>query len=359
MIHVKVYLIINQLRMQVFVNHLVMSKKRIILPFSHKRISMKLLFKAILVSFLSISSLSAQDLVVSKLRTETSRQIKKEADTSRWNWKSGGVFNANMAQGSLSNWAAGGDNFSMTLAGYFNYFSYFKKDRHFWDNNVDVNLGYVQTTSAGSRKNDDRFDFLSKYGYKMDTSGKWFISALFNFRSQFFDGYTYSNNIGTFSSTILSPAYIIVSAGLDYKPNYKFSVFLSPLTSRTTVVMNQFLSQKGAYGVPKGSKSVSEVGAFATLNYNNTFSKNITYKARLDLFSNYQNNPGNVDLFMTNQLTMKVAKNLSASYSLDMIYDDDVRLFGPNKTSPGLQLKSLIGLGYIKSLNVKKRLIAR
>lgn len=318
---------------------------------------MKLLFKALLVSFLPIGTLSAQDLVVSKLRSETSRQIKKEADTSRWNWKSGGVFNANMAQGSLSNWAAGGDNFSMTLAGYFNYFSYYKKDRQFWDNNFDVNLGYVQTTSAGSRKNDDRFDFLSKYGYKMDTLGKWFISALFNFRSQFFDGYTYSNNIGTFSSTILSPAYIIVSAGLDYKPNYKFSVFLSPLTSRTTLVMNQFLSQKGAYGVPKGSKSVSEVGAFATLNYNNTFSKNITYKARLDLFSNYQNNPGNVDLFMTNQLTMKVAKNLSASYSLDMIYDDDVRLFGPNKTSPGLQLKSLIGLGYIKSLNVKKRLI--
>jgi hypothetical protein len=315
---------------------------------------MKLLFKAFIVSFLPISSLLAQDLVVSKLRSETSRQIKKEADTSRWNWKSGGVFNANMAQGSLSNWAAGGDNFSMTLAGYFNYFSYYKKDRHFWDNNFDVNLGYVQTTSAGSRKNDDRFDFLSKYGYKMDTLGKWFISALFNFR-----GYTYANNIGTFSSTILSPAYIILSAGLDYKPNYKFSVFLSPLTSRTTLVMNQFLSQKGAYGVPKGSKSVSEVGAFATLNYNNTFSKNITYKARLDLFSNYQNNPGNVDLFMTNQLTMKVAKNLSASYSLDMIYDDDVRLFGPNKTSPGLQLKSLIGLGYIKSLNVKKRLITR
>jgi hypothetical protein len=320
-------------------------------------IPMKKIILVTFVSFFLFSSLVAQDLVVSKLRTETSRQIKKETDTTRWNWKSGGVFNVNMAQGALSNWAAGGDNFSMTLAGYFNYFSYFKKDRHFWDNNVDINLGYVQTTSAGSRKNDDRFDFLSKYGYKIDTLGKWFLSGLFNFRSQFFDGYTYANNQGTFSSTILSPAYIIVSAGLDYKPNDKFSIFLSPLTSRTTLVMNKFLSDKGAYGVAKGAKSVSEVGTFATLNYNNAFSKNIVYKARLDLFSNYQNNPGNVDLFMTNQLTLKVAKNFSASYSLDMIYDDDVRLFGPNKTSPGLQLKSLIGLGYIKSLNVKKRLI--
>ena len=312
----------------------------------------------VFVSFTSIQFSAAQDVVISKLRTETSREIKKEEDSTLWNWKKGGVFNLNVAQGSLSNWAAGGDNFSMTLNAYFNYFVYYKKDRHSWDNNLDVNLGYVQTTSAGSRKNDDRFDILSKYGYKMDPKGKWFLSGLFNFRSQFFDGYTYSNNIGSFASTLLSPAYIILSAGFDYKPNDKFSMFISPLTSRTTLVMNKALAAKGSYGVPIGKNALYEVGAFASFNYNNTFSKNIVYKARLDLFSNYLNNPGNVDVFMTNQLTVKVAKNFSATYSLDMIYDDDVRLFGPNKTSPGLQLKSLIGLGYIKSLNVKKRLIA-
>jgi hypothetical protein len=311
----------------------------------------------VFVSFTSIQFSAAQDVVISKLRTETSREIKKEEDTTKWNWKKGGVLNVNLAQGSLSNWAAGGDNFSMTLNAYFNYFVYYKKDRHSWDNNLDVNLGYVQTTSAGSRKNDDRFDILSKYGYKMDPNGKWFLSGLFNFRSQFFDGYTYSNNIGSFASTLLSPAYIILSAGFDYKPNDKFSMFISPLTSRTTLVMNKALAAKGSYGVPIGKNALYEVGAFASFNYNNTFSKNIVYKARLDLFSNYLNNPGNVDIFMTNQLTVKVAKNFSATYSLDMIYDDDVRLFGPNKTSPGLQLKSLIGLGYIKSLNVKKRLI--
>jgi Protein of unknown function (DUF3078) len=311
----------------------------------------------VFVSFTSIQFSAAQDVVVSKLRTETSREIKKEEDSTLWNWKKGGVFNLNLAQGSLSNWAAGGDNFSMTLNAYFNYFVYYKKDRHSWDNNLDINLGYVQTTSAGSRKNDDRFDILSKYGYKMDPKGKWFLSGLFNFRTQFFDGYTYSNNIGSFASTLLSPAYIILSAGFDYKPNDKFSMFISPLTSRTTLVMNKALAAKGSYGVPIGKNALYEVGAFASFNYNNTFSKNIVYKARLDLFSNYLNNPGNVDVFMTNQLTVKVAKNFSATYSLDMIYDDDVRLFGPNKTSPGLQLKSLIGLGYIKSLNVKKRLI--
>ena len=229
----------------------------------------------VFVSFTSIQFSAAQDVVISKLRTETSREIKKEEDSTLWNWKKGGVFNLNVAQGSLSNWAAGGDNFSMTLNAYFNYFVYYKKDRHSWDNNLDVNLGYVQTTSAGSRKNDDRFDILSKYGYKMDPKGKWFLSGLFNFRSQFFDGYTYSNNIGSFASTLLSPAYIILSAGFDYKPNDKFSMFISPLTSRTTLVMNKALADKGSYGVPIGKNALYEVGAFASFNYNNTFSKNI------------------------------------------------------------------------------------
>ena len=106
--------------------------------------------------------------------------------------------------------------------------------------------------------------------------------------------------------------------------------------------------------MPIGKHSVNAIGAFATVNYNNTIAKNITYKGRLDLFSNYQDHPQNVDLFMTNQFSFKINKYFSATYSLDMIYDDDIRLFGATNTSPGLQSKSLIGIGFLKPLNVKK-----
>lgn len=297
---------------------------------------------------------SAQDIVVNRLRNETSRTIKKEADTSKWNWKRGGLMSFNLAQGSLSNWAAGGDNFSLTVNGYFNYFFYFKKDRHSWDNNLDVNLGYIQSTSQGSRKNDDRLDYLSKYGYKVDTLGKWYLSALFNFRSQFFDGYTFSNNIGTLSSSFLSPAYVILSVGFDYKPSDKLSMFVSPLTSRSTLVTNNAIAKRGGYGILPGQHSITQIGAFVTVNYNNTIASNINYKGRIDLFSNYQSNPCNVDLFMTNLFSFKINKNFSATYSLDMIYDDDIRLFGENKMSPALQVKSLIGIGFLMPLNMKK-----
>jgi hypothetical protein len=39
------------------------------------------------------------------------------------------------------------------------------------------------------------------------------------------------------------------------------------------------------------------------------------------------------------------------------MYDDKIRIFGPNKNAPGLQIKSLIGIGYVKPIAVKKLII--
>jgi hypothetical protein len=82
-----------------------------------------------------------------------------------------------------------------------------------------------------------------------------------------------------------------------------------------------------------------------SINYLKNLNKSITYKGRLDLFSNYEHNPQNVDVMMNNMFTAKLSRVLSASLGLDLIYDDDVKLFGPNRNSPALQLKSMIGVG--------------
>lgn len=310
-----------------------------------------------IVFFSIVNDLFSQELVVNKIKSELSRNVKKDTDTSNYNWKKGGSYNFNLSQSSLSNWAAGGDNFNMSLNSYFNYFAYFKKPRHGWDNNLDVNLGFVQSTSQGGRKNDDRFDFLSKYGYKIDTIGKMYLSALFNFRSQVFDGYSYSGSNSTFTSSLLSPAYLILSAGVDYKPNKELSIFFSPLTSRNTIVLNAKLSALGKYGVEPGKKIYKETGLFVTVNYSNTIAPNITYRGRADFFSNYYEKPENINLYMTNFFSFKINKNFTASYSLDLMYDDKIRIFGPLKKSPGLQLKSIIGIGYFKNLQIKKSLL--
>ncbi len=309
---------------------------------------------AVIFSSLLVNFSFAQDVAVAKLRNETSRNIKKETDTSTWNWKRGGMYNFNLSQSSLSNWAAGGDNFNMAFTSYFNYFAYYQRPRHSWDNNFDLNLGYMQSSNLGGRKNDDRIDLLSKYGYKIDSIGQLYISGLFNVRSQIFDGYSYSGTTSNFTSSLLSPAYIILSAGVDYKPNAQLSIFFSPLTSRSTLVLNRNLANAGKYGVPVGKYFNRETGLFVTVNYNNNLTPTINYRGRADFFSNYYEKPENVNLYMTNLFTFKLHKNFSATYSLDLMYDDKIRIFGPNKTSPGLQLKSIIGIGYVKPLTIKK-----
>ncbi len=294
---------------------------------------------------LSVYSFS-QDQSVKGLKGDSERTIKKDpADTAAKTWKKGGIYSLNVSQGSLTNWAAGGDNFSLSVNSLLSLYAFYKKDKHSWDNTFDFNLGYVNTTSLGSRKNDDRFDLLSKYGYAL--TSKLNLSGLFNLRSQFFKGYTFPDDVKTFASDFMAPGYVLLSAGLDYKPVKDLSIFISPATARWVIVRDTALSNKGLYGVEPGKSSTLEFGAFATINYMKEISKNVTYKGRLDLFSNYRKNPENIDVFMSNILNVKLSKVLSATWGVDLIYDDDVRLFGPEQKSPALQVKSLVGIGLL------------
>jgi hypothetical protein len=303
--------------------------------------------KIILLPLLLISyCLYSQDATVKKLKENAEQSIKKDpADTAIKTWKKGGIYGINLSQGSLDNWAAGGDDFSLSINSILSMYAFYKKDRHSWDNTLDFNVGYVRTTSLGGRKNDDRLDFLSKYGYAL--TSKLNVAGLFNFRSQLFKGYTYPGKVKTFSSAFLSPAYILVSPGLDWKPFPEFSVFVSPATMRIIIVKDDTLSAKGLYGVDPGEHIETEVGAFMSINYLKEFNKIVSYKGRLDLFSNYQEDPQNIDLYFTNILNVKLSKVLSATWSVDMIYDDDVKLFGPTGKGARLQLKSLVGIGLL------------
>jgi hypothetical protein len=301
----------------------------------------------VLISF--TSTVFSQDATIRKLQTESLRSFTTATiDTSKSSWKAGGLYSISVGQGTLSNWAAGGDDFSLSIATSLNLFAAYKKNQHSWDNALDLSFGYVKTTSLGSRKNDDRFDLVSKYGYALNN--KLNLATLFNFRSQFLKGYTYHGDSKDviwkkFASGFLSPAYALVSQGLDYKPSKALSIFVSPISSRWIIVKSDTLAALGEYGVQPGKHSSSQVGAFATVNYFRSFNKYVSYRGRIDVFSNYNNNPQNLDMYFTNTLSARFARIVAFTWNLDMIYDDDVQLFGKNKTSPALQLKSMIGIG--------------
>jgi len=62
--------------------------------------------------------------------------ITQSTDTTK-GWKLGGIVGANLAQTSLTNWAAGGQN-SIAINGLFSVFANYKKGKNAWDNSLDI-----------------------------------------------------------------------------------------------------------------------------------------------------------------------------------------------------------------------------
>ncbi len=289
----------------------------------------------------------SQDGTVKSLKNQANRSIKKDpSDTTSKIWKKGGNFSLTVNQGSLSNWAAGGDNFTFSLNSNLGLYAFYKKDKHSWDNTLDLAYGVLSSTSLGKRKANDHIDFLSKYGYELNP--KLNLAGLVNFRSQFANGFNYLKNSQNADSAVLvskglAPAYVLLSVGLDYKPCKDFSLFLSPTTARWVFVNDNYL--KPFYSVPLNKSSRQEFGAFASANYLKTIGKNLNFKSRLDLFSNYKSNPQNIDIYWTNNLTAKITKYINFSLTMDVIYDDDVQNVNPDK-GPAPQILQLMGIGF-------------
>ena len=291
--------------------------------------------------------LQAQDKTVKDLKDNASRQIVKDPnDSIPKTWKTGGLFTATFNQSALSNWSAGGENSSISLNTTLFAYGFYKKDRNSWDNTLNLGFGFLQTTSQGNRKSDDRIDVLSKYGYELSKS--WYASLLFNARSQFAPGYSYPNSMSKIlTSDFLSPAYVLLAPGINYKPNNNFSVFVSPATIRWLIVKNDSLSRVGAFGVDSGKNVKMQFGAYASITYTKKFSETAAYNGRLDLFSNYLHNPENISLYWTNMLAVKVYKLLSLTLQVNMVYDNDIQTVNSDGTKggPKLQLQEIFGMG--------------
>lgn len=328
--------------------------------------------KLLMIALCSSSiSLFAQDASVKQLYVAAVQTV--AVDTSKKpnknGWTFGANFNANLTQIGNSNWiAAGGDKFSLSLATALNAFANRKWGKKTWDNVLDVNYALVNTTTLGVRKVNDRLDFVSKYGYKPAKWKKATFTLLGQLRSQLTSGFEYDylgTNDKRRNSGFFAPAYIIVAPGIEWKPNDWFSLFGSPLSARWTIVSNgpySYLGQGGVYngktetplatlyGVNPATGNRGEFGAFVTATVKKDIFKNVGYYSKLDLYGNYLKNFTNVDVFWTNQFKVRVSKYFNVSYSLDMLYDDDVKnpLF-PDRVL-GLQLLSTFGVGFTYNL---------
>ncbi len=304
--------------------------------------------KKIFLSLIMFSGFyaTAQDGSVKDLQAASTKSVAKDPkDTVQLKWKKGGNFGINLNQGSLSNWSAGGEKFSLSVNSLTNLFAFYKEGKKSWDNSLDLAYGVVNTSSLGTRKASDRIDLLSKYGYAIGK--KWNAAALFNLRTQFAKGYAYSKtaagkDTSVVTSKTFAPAYVLFSPGFDYKPNDNFSFFISPVTARWVLVGDKKLGP--LYGLGAGKTSRSELGAFASANYMKSLGANAMFKTKLDLFSNYKKEPQNIDIFWTNMFTAKLTKYINFNFQVDIIYDDNTANVDPKK-GPAPQILQLMGVG--------------
>lgn len=282
---------------------------------------------------ISLSSLAQEPLVLQPIPKDT---LKPAKDTS---WKISGFFGLNFSQTSLSDWQGGGEN-TTALNAIFNIQAVYKKRKQQWTNKLDAQYGIAKVGAGDAvpfRKNIDQLFALSKY--QVNAFNKyWFYALQGDYRTQFAPGYVYENNtvVGRAVSDFNSPGYIQLALGLDYKPVEYFSVTFAPAAGKITLVNRQYLADEGAFGVEKavrdtagniithGKRSRLEFGGRLILRFKKDIFKNVNLDSYLDLFSNYSNNPGNIDVVFNNLLTMKINKYLSASVICQMLYDDDV-----------------------------------
>ena len=267
-------------------------------------------------------------------------------------WKYNGVVSLNFSQLALSNWAAGGENSvsgngRITLGA-----NYLSRDSNIsWDNELILGYGLLQQGDDAVRKSDDKIDFSSKFGYK--AAGNWKYSGLFSFRSQFTEGYANPGDENrTKISNFLAPGYLNLSFGMDYKPSKTFAILLAPVTGKMTLVMDDELSDAGAFGVTPGETVRSEFGGYVKIAWTTDLMKNIKLNTKVDLFSNYLENPQYVDVNFDLLLSLKVNEYISASFITQLIYDYDIKFDIVDETTGDVigtedrvQLKELFGVG--------------
>jgi hypothetical protein len=307
--------------------------------------------------FLSVVILLFLNLRATSQVTDAEKTLREINADTIMGWKMGGVIALNLSQTSLSNWAAGGQN-SVAANGILSLFANYKQGKSAWDNSLDLGYGLLkQGKDADVVKTDDKIDLLSKYGREAFKS--FYYAVLLNFRTQMRPGYKYPDT-DTKISDIFSPAYLLLAAGLDYKPNSYFSAYFAPLTAKLTFVANEELSEAGAFGVTPGEKSRSEIGGYLRAIYSRNdfteeFLKNVSFTTKIDLFSNYANNPQNIDITWETLVALKVNTYISVNLNTVLIYDDDIKVPVDRNSNgiyesteapgPRTQFKEIFGVG--------------
>ncbi|HIB38623.1 DUF3078 domain-containing protein [Mesonia sp.] len=282
-------------------------------------------------------------------------------------WKELNRIGLDLSEVAFVNWNAGGAN---SVAGLLNVDvkRIYERKNLRWNNEFIARYGINKQKDQEVRKTDDHLEINSTFGYRKDTISNWYSSAKMNFSTQFSNGYNYpdrSNKI----STIMAPAYLFLGVGSEYNnEDLHLNVYASPLTMRSTFVLDQDLANDGAFGVEpavydeegnlisEGENVRTELGILLTNEYNTQLFENIGLSNKLSLYTDYINKFGNIDVNWELNFNFKVNQYVLAKLGSHLKYDDDIKVQEENAegelvdAGPKIQWKQQLGIGVIVEL---------
>jgi len=252
-------------------------------------------------------------------------------------WKRGGNVLITFNQSAFNNEWTGGGIANIAANILVNYDFNLTKGDLIWDNKLIVDYGINKNEGDDNfKKNNDRLEFNSLAGKK--ASNNWYYSVYFNMKTQMDRGFVYDANgiaIGS-NSHFFSPVYFQAGPGMLWKKSDNLHVNISPAAGKMILVHKEFA---GAFGTETGDTSRFELGAAVRGYYKVNLMKNISMENILALYTNYLEDPQNVDVDYTMNLAMQVNKYISANLAFQAIYDD-------NTQRNGFQIREAFGLGF-------------
>ncbi|APD06327.1 hypothetical protein UJ101_00790 [Flavobacteriaceae bacterium UJ101] len=245
----------------------------------------------------------------------------------------------------VENWTAGGVN-SYSGTARIDYDFYYSKKRHRWDNRIIAAYGLKSEENDvhGARKTEDVIDLTTSYRYQLKNN--WYLGSSVNAKSQFSKGYEFDDTEKTKISNFLAPGYVTVGAGLDYVLKDKLELSLHPLSSRTTIVLDEELRSR--FNVDENKTYQTSIGMFLGGRHRFKIVENVKLDQTFGIYSEYSNKPLNLDLAYRVLIDMKINNFMSTKITFETLYDED--------QIEKVQIKETLGVGFTyKFENHKKK----
>ena len=296
----------------------------------------------------SVLSQHTKELNIRVLKKALKKLTPKIEKKPKEGWAGKGKFSFQLNQSAFNNdWQGGGTS---NVAGNvsLNYDYNYKKRSFTWDNRILADYGVTFLKDEEfSRKTNDRIELNTRVGQQIGKSF-WNYSLFVNFRSQFDKGFQFGKDPETEETTrteethFFSPAFIQIGPGILWKKSDDLNINIAPVTSRLIFVDDEFTTVEGYedgdyFGVDAGESRRFEFGGSFAGYFKFDVVKNISVEQLLNFYSNYIEEPFNIDIDYTLNVDLKVNKYISGSFVFQSIYDD-------NATS-AFQIREVLGLG--------------